>query len=100
MTGGENADFDGPDGQQPPNASNRFAPGAWRYALAAFALAIPAAIRSRLWSLGAVALGVAVAVPHAEHSFQELIQAADEQLYVAKEAGRNQIQEKVLDYDA
>ncbi|MGM0646671.1 MAG: diguanylate cyclase [Thermodesulfobacteriota bacterium] len=55
---------------------------------------------SAVASVVTVSVGVAVAVPHAEHNFQELIQAADEQLYVAKEAGRNQIQEKVLDYDA
>jgi len=46
------------------NDSGWFAPGAWRYALVAFALAIPAAIRSRRWSLGAVALGVAALVFH------------------------------------
>lgn len=57
------------DGESDPDAPGRdgsgwFAPGAWRYALAAFALAIPAAIRSRRWSLGAVLLGVGALVFH------------------------------------
>ncbi|WP_128475756.1 protein sorting system archaetidylserine decarboxylase [Halorussus pelagicus] len=48
MTGGEEIEESGDSGgQRPPNASNRFAPGAWRYALLALALAIPAALRSR-----------------------------------------------------
>jgi phosphatidylserine decarboxylase len=38
----------------------RFAPGAWRYALPAFALAVPALVLSPLGSLGAGLLGVAV----------------------------------------
>jgi phosphatidylserine decarboxylase len=36
-----------PDGQRRPNSSNRFAPGAWRYALLALALSVTAALRSR-----------------------------------------------------
>jgi phosphatidylserine decarboxylase len=42
----------------------RFAPGAWRYALPAFALAVPALVFSPLGSLGVVLLGVAVLVFH------------------------------------
>ncbi|WP_276281742.1 protein sorting system archaetidylserine decarboxylase [Halorussus caseinilyticus] len=57
--------------QRPPNPdSDRFAPGAWRYALAGFALAVPAAIlarlrdRSRAWGLGFALLGVGALLFH------------------------------------
>ncbi|UPV74199.1 protein sorting system archaetidylserine decarboxylase [Halorussus limi] len=41
-----------PDGRQGPDSGNRFAPGAWRYALLALALAVPAAVlaRSKEWT--------------------------------------------------
>lgn len=43
---------------------DRFAPGAWRYALPAFAFAVPAVVLSPLGSLAAVLLGVAVLLFH------------------------------------
>jgi diguanylate cyclase (GGDEF)-like protein len=43
-----------------------------------------------------VSIGVALIVPGAEHSLQQLIEEADKQLYAAKRAGRNQIQAKVV----
>ncbi|ACV69640.1 diguanylate cyclase [Desulfohalobium retbaense] len=45
-------------------------------------------------------VGVAVTIPGAERTPQDLIQTADAQLYAAKEAGRNQMQGRVLDHDA
>ena len=44
--------------------SQWFAPGAWRYALPVFALAVPAILFSPLGSLGAVLLGVAILLFH------------------------------------
>lgn len=44
--------------------TGRFAPGAWRYALPAFALAILAVVRSRLGSLVAALLGVGALLFH------------------------------------
>lgn len=46
-----------------------------------------------------VSIGVAVMVPNAYCRFQELIEAADRQLYAAKESGRNQIKGKVISND-
>ena len=43
-----------------------------------------------------VSIGVALMVPRAENTLQQLIEEADKQLYAAKRAGRNQIQAKVV----
>ena len=42
-----------------------------------------------------VSIGIAVMVPSSQSTYQELIEAADDQLYAAKAAGRNQIKGKV-----
>lgn len=47
-----------------------------------------------------VSIGVAVMFPEKIDRHQDLIEAADRQLYAAKKAGRNQIKEKVVGNDA
>jgi diguanylate cyclase (GGDEF)-like protein len=46
-----------------------------------------------------VSMGVASMVPEAGRAYQELLDAADRQLYAAKEAGRNQIKGRTREYD-
>ncbi len=46
-----------------------------------------------------VSIGVAVMIPNAQCGSQKLIEAADRQLYAAKESGRNQIKGRVISND-
>jgi len=47
-----------------------------------------------------VSMGVTAMVPDAERTYLDLINAADQQLYEAKEAGRNQIKGRTTENDA
>lgn len=52
MMGGDTEESGGSGATRSPDSSKRFAPGAWRYALLALAVAIPAAVaaRSKRWT--------------------------------------------------
>ena len=47
-----------------------------------------------------VSVGTAAMVPEGSCPYQELVETADQQLYAAKEAGRNQIKGRMSEHDA
>lgn len=55
---------------------------------------------SAIASIVTVSMGIAAMVPESNATSQDLVEAADRQLYEAKDAGRNQIKAKVVNNDA